>query len=97
MLGYFEENILKMNYEEIIRFLNELHKTEFYNNPEIVRLFKLKYEQFHLTKSLLEKLEKEHTAIEEMSNQCKVIEFDTSYGYVYCSNEGKFTEVKFAN
>jgi len=82
VLGYFEENMLKMSYENIIHFLNELPKSEFYNNPEIARQFVEKYSYFKLTKELMQKLNEEHENILSMSDNYKLIPLKDPFKYI---------------
>jgi hypothetical protein len=82
VLSYFEENMLKMNYGSIIHFLNALPKSEFYNNPEMVRQFLDKYSYFKLTKELMQKLNKEHEDILTMSDNYQLIPFKGQFKYI---------------
>ena len=52
-----------MNYEEIVQFLNEIPKTEFFNNPEMVKQFLVKYDEFAVNQTLDKRLQEEHINI----------------------------------
>jgi len=98
LLGYFEENMLKMNYEEIVHFLNELPKTEFFNNPEISRLFMQKCKsEYRITDDLMEKLENEHNNIIEMASEYKVIPKSKERFVYYIGNKQNPISVNFPN
>ena len=73
---------MKQTYEEIIHFINELPKTEFYNNPEIIKRFLSEYNKYHLPNELIEKIEEDHENIVKMSADCKIIKFKEPFKYI---------------
>eukprot|EP00826_Nyctotherus_ovalis_P053060 TRINITY_DN6834_c0_g1_i5.p1 TRINITY_DN6834_c0_g1~~TRINITY_DN6834_c0_g1_i5.p1 ORF type:complete len:236 (+),score=69.69 TRINITY_DN6834_c0_g1_i5:3-710(+) len=95
VLDYFEENMLRMNYEEIVHHLNELPKTEFYNNPEIVRLFVKRYDKWKISKDLLNKLEREYEDIKEMSKSYKMKEFKETFKCFIENKNGEIIGIQF--
>lgn len=74
--------MLKMNYGDIIHFLNELPKSEFYNNPEMAKQFVKKYKELQLREELMEKLETEHETILKTSDKCEATNFEGPFRYI---------------
>jgi len=95
VLDYFEENMLKMGYEGIVHLLNELPKSEFYNNPEIVALFVKKYNNWKMSKSLLAKLKQEYEDIKQMSKEHKIEEFEGSFKCFVKNKNGEVVKIQF--
>lgn len=56
-----------MRYEQLIQFLNELPKTDFFDNLDIVQEYKGKIKEFNVNTDILDKLNEEFKLIFEMS------------------------------
>jgi len=74
ILEHFESKLLSIRYEGIVQFLSELPRTDFFNNPEIVKKFKDRIKYFNITSELLNRLNEEHNEIVIMSQKCMNIQ-----------------------
>lgn len=86
-----------MRYEQIVQFLNDLPKTDFFDNPENVIEYKAKVNNFNVNQNLLDKLNEEYKIICEMSknyvNDIKPPQTPFKY---YTNINQKFVTVYFA-
>ncbi|MDR3549345.1 MAG: hypothetical protein P4M11_13960 [Candidatus Pacebacteria bacterium] len=98
VLWHFEEKLLGLKYEMIVPFLNELPKTDFFSNPEIVKSYREHINDFNVSQALLDRLNDEHSYICVMSTEYKHITRPPRQPFRhYTSPSKKFTAVYFPN
>ncbi len=88
-----------MRYEELVQFINELPKTDFFNSPAIEKEYKARIKDFNITQGLLDKLNAEFSQICTMSKEYKNSPKKPSrlqYKY-YIRTHNKLTAVYFPN
>ena len=62
-----------MRYEQLVQFLSELPKTNFFHDMDVAREYKKRIKDFNVTQELLEKLNDEYSYIFTMSSEFKNI------------------------
>ncbi len=71
VLAHFEDKLVKMTCEDLVQFLNELPKTDFFNSPEIEKEYRRRIKEFNISRGLLDELNAEYDRICRMSKEYK--------------------------
>lgn len=71
ILSFFEEKLLKFGYEDIVQFINELPRTEFFYSEDIRKEYQKSIKRFNIPQSLLDRLNLEYKQICSMSQEYK--------------------------
>ncbi len=78
-----------MRYEQLVQFVNELPRTEFFSDPEIGRLYRLGVGKYNVTEELLGRLEGEHEQVRRMSKEYKNIGFSLAVPHKHYIRNGE--------
>ena len=72
ILGYHENELLKLNSEEIAKLLTKLPMTDFFSSTEIEKTYLKEIGRYNVTQKLLEKLDDEHNNIRSISKEYRI-------------------------
>jgi len=92
ILDHFEEQLLKMKYEKLIIFINELPRSDFFYDNGIINKYKEKYKSYNITSELLTSLTQNHSQILRMSNEGKNVDIQAKQKH-YIKESNKVTAV----
>ncbi len=85
-----------MRYEQIVQFLNDLPKKDFFGNPAVVQDYNARLGRFAIGKELLGRLWDEQHRIGESSEKCvNLMGKEKDVFKHYISVEGKWVAVYF--
>ena len=85
-----------MRYEELVQFLSELPKTNFFHDAEVAKQYRQHVKDFNVTQDLLEKLNDEYKYIFTMSSDYKNIPRPPQRPFKhYIAANGKFVAIFF--
>ncbi len=60
---------MEMKYEQMVQFLNDVSKTEFFSNPKVVEEYNARMSRFNIGRALLARLQDEYRCVDESSEK----------------------------
>jgi len=89
---------LELKYEEMIGYLNQLPRTDFFTREEIVQKYYKIINKYKVTKTLLNQFNKEANAIRKMSKQrINTLKRSKDVFTCYIKSEGKYATITFSS
>ncbi len=79
-----------MRYEQLVQFMSELPRTDFFVNPTVEAEYARKFAEYNVTDELMLRLDSEHTQIRSMSHEFKSLDFSAGphkHDRIYITNK----------
>jgi len=94
ILKYYEEKFLGYKSEEILQILSALATNDFFNNPDVEKVYIQTIQDFNITNRLLDRLSKEHDEICVRSKEYKNVQLQSKEPFRhYIPSKGKFVAI----
>jgi len=89
--------LLGLKYEQLVQFLNDVPKTDFFYDPKVARAFVRGIKKFNITSDLLKRLDEEQSKICETSEKFINLMYPTKNEFKHYINvDGKTIAVYFS-
>ena len=97
MLEHFEEKLLKLEYEGLIQFLNDICRTDFFFDSKTVIEYQNKCKRYNITPELLKYIEEEYNELIDISQKLENIYICKKPFSHYLSSKNGFFSINLTN